>query len=571
MTVTNENSRNDYISNGSAVTYAFTFKVLNQENIQVIIADLNGVESILVLGVGYTVALDADTGLGTITLTTAATVNYTISLLRNMDFEQNTSIQNQGSSQFSGKSFEQALDKLTLLSLQIKESIARAILLPKSSLLTELEIPVNLANAGKAIIVNPAGDNLEVKNLADISAAAFSALGLSLVAAETAAAMRGLISAQGLNSNLTALSGLTGAANKVPYFTGVGALGLSDLPANRNAIINGDFNIWQRGTSFVSIADATYNTDRFYYNRFGTMVHDLSRSTDVPTFAQAGRGFNYSTLIDCQTVDAAIGATDLCLFGTAIEGFNFLPLAQKPMTLSFWVKATKIGTYCVALTNSADRSYVSEYTINAADTWEYKTITIAASPSAGTWNYTNGAGLRVSFQLAVGANFQTTKDTWQTGLFYGTSNQVNACDNIANNFRITGIQLEAGSVATPFEQRLISQELALCQRYFELLGGSNANTPLCTAYASSTTGAQGVINYAVEKRASPSITFGGTNKFRFNNATSNYVSSNVVANNVSNNVKSFNLTLTIAGVTANSGGVIDTVDTLGTISISSEL
>jgi hypothetical protein len=206
MTVTNENSRNDYISNGSAITYAFTFKVLNQENIQVIIADLNGVESILVLGVGYTVALDADTGLGTITLTTAATINHTISLLRNMDFEQNTAIQNQGSSQFSGKSFEQALDKLTLLSLQIKESIARAILLPKSSLLTELEIPVNLANAGKAIIVNPAGDNLEVKNLADISAAAFSALGLSLVAAETAAAMRTLLSAQTLNATLTNLA-----------------------------------------------------------------------------------------------------------------------------------------------------------------------------------------------------------------------------------------------------------------------------------------------------------------------------------------------------------------------------
>jgi hypothetical protein len=505
MTVTNENSRNDYISNGSAVTYAFTFKVLNQENIQVIIADLNGVESILVLGVGYTVALDADTGLGTITLTTAATVNYTISLLRNMDFEQNTSIQNQGSSQFSGKSFEQALDKSTLLSLQLKESIARAILLPKSSLLTELEIPVNLANAGKAIIVNPAGDNLEVKNLADISAAAFSALGLSLVAAETAAAMRTLLSAQALNANLTALSGLTGAANKVPYFTGLGALGLSDLPANRNAIINGDFNIWQRGTSFVSIADATYNADRFYYNKSGAMVHDVSRSTDVPTFAQANRGFNYSTLVDCQTVDAAIGATDLSLIGTAIEGFNFLPLAQKPMTLSFWVKATKIGIYCVALTNNADRSYVAEYTINAADTWEYKTITIAASPNAGTWNYTNGVGLRVNFALAIGANSQTTKDAWQTGLFYGTSNQVNACDNIANNFRITGLQLEAGSVATPFEQRSIQQELALCLRYAWALSlGTSQRIPASGLVQAVTNGRQNIA-FPVQMRVSPTL------------------------------------------------------------------
>jgi hypothetical protein len=247
----------------------------------------------------------------------------------------------------------------------------------------------------------------------------------------------------------------------------VQVLQINPLFSNKNAIINGDFNIWQRGTSFASVADATYNADRFYYNKSGAMVHDVSRSTDVPTFAQANRGFNYSTLVDCQTVDAAIGATDLSLIGTAIEGFNFLPLAQKPMTLSFWVKATKIGIYCVALTNNADRSYVAEYTINVADTWEYKTITIAASPSAGTWNYTNGVGLRVNFALAIGANSQTTKDAWQTGLFYGTSNQVNACDNIANNFRITGIQLEAGSVATPFENRTIQQELELCQRYYE--------------------------------------------------------------------------------------------------------
>ena len=510
MTVTNENSRNDYVSNGSAVEYAFTFKILAPENIQVVVTDLSGIEDTLTLDNDYTVELDEDTGLGSITLTTAATLNFTISLLRNMDFEQNTSIQNQGSSQFSGKSFEQALDKVTLLALQLKENIARAILLPKSSLLTELEIPVSSTNAGKAIIVNEAGDNLDVKILADISAAAFSALGLSLVAAETAAAMRTLLSAQGLNANLTALSGLTGAANKIPYFTGVGAMDLSELPANKNAIINGDFNIWQRGVSFASIADATYHTDRFYYNKAGSMVHNLSRSTDVPTFAQAGRGFNYSTLVDCQTIDAAIGATDLCLIGTAIEGFNFLPLAQKPMTLSFWVKATKIGTYCAAVTNSADRSYVAEYTINAANTWEYKTITIAASPSAGTWDYTNGAGLRVSFALAAGSNFQTTKDTWQTGLFYGTPNQVNACDNIANDFRITGIQLETGSVATPFEGRMIQHELMLCQRYLRVYGGETAFEGVASGSARSATFADVELTFGQPMRAIPSFSASGS-------------------------------------------------------------
>ena len=227
MTVTNENSRNDYTSNGSAVEYAFTFKILDQEDLEVIVTDLGGVEDTLTLGTDYTVELDEDTGLGSITLTTAATVGYTISILRNMDFEQNTSIQNRGTSQFAGKAFEQALDKLTLLNLQLKESIARAILLPKSSLLTELEIPVNSANSGKAIIVNDTGDNLEVKNLADISAAAFSDLGLSLILLETAEAMRTLLSAQAQNANLSALAALTGSVDMLPVFTGVNQLGLA--------------------------------------------------------------------------------------------------------------------------------------------------------------------------------------------------------------------------------------------------------------------------------------------------------------------------------------------------------
>lgn len=237
----------------------------------------------------------------------------------------------------------------------------------------------------------------------------------------------------------------------------------------RNAIINGDFNVWQRNTSFTSVADATYTADRWLYNKNGTMVHDISRSTDVPTLAQAGRLFNYSMLVDCQTVHSSIGAGNLAVVQQRIEGYNFAPLAQRIITVSFWVKSTKTGTFCVSLGNESpfDRSVVKEYTINASDTWEYKTLTFPASPSAGTWSYTSGIGLRLTFALAVGSTYQTTADAWQTGNFHATSNQVNACDNTANNFRLCGVQLEAGSVATAFEQRTFQQELALCQRYFE--------------------------------------------------------------------------------------------------------
>jgi hypothetical protein len=236
---------------------------------------------------------------------------------------------------------------------------------------------------------------------------------------------------------------------------------------NANPIINPCMDIWQRGTSFLSAASGIYTADRWAYSKSNAAVHDITQSTDVPTVAEAGVKFNVSVLVDCTTADAAVAAGDYVQFYQVIEGYNWKHFAQRALTLTFWVKATKTGIYCLSLTNTGgDRTFLAEYTVNAADTWEKKTINISASPSAGTWDYGSGHGLIVRFCLVSGTTYQGSTG-WSTGNFLATANQVNACDNTANNWRLTGVKMELGSTATDLRWRSFQEEVQLCQRYYE--------------------------------------------------------------------------------------------------------
>lgn len=238
----------------------------------------------------------------------------------------------------------------------------------------------------------------------------------------------------------------------------------------QNIIINGAFDFWQRGSSFAAVASNTYTADRFVYFKGGAMVHTISRDTDVPTFAQSGFISPYSFRLNLTTPDTAIAATDFAQFQQHIEGHNFKNIAQKPFSISFWVKAVLPGVYCVAFRNGGNnRSYVAEYTINAANTWEKKTIVVPATPSAGTWNYDTGLGLQVSWILASGTNQHTTPGIWQTGNFVATANQVNGVNTGATDFRIAQVMINEGSTVAPFQRAGfdIGNELQLCQRYYE--------------------------------------------------------------------------------------------------------
>lgn len=254
-----------------------------------------------------------------------------------------------------------------------------------------------------------------------------------------------------------------------------GSAGFPISSLKKNAIIGGDFdtNPWQRGKNFVGIASTAYSADRWKHLKVGTMVEDVTQTLDAPAIGIALKNRTMDLFAqncfqsNVTTAEAVLGAGDYSREVQFIEGYNFKIFARVPLVLSFWHKHTKVGTYCIAFRNSvADRSYVAEYAQVVSDVWEFESITIPASPSAGTWNYTTGIGLEVSFCKGSGATFQTPPNVWTVGDFFASVNQVNSLDTIGNKFRLDIIQLELGSIPTKFERRSIQEELLLCQRYY---------------------------------------------------------------------------------------------------------
>jgi hypothetical protein len=300
--------------------------------------------------------------------------------------------------------------------------------------------------------------------------------------------------------------------------TGVASINGGQLAGMRNKIINGKMEIAQRGTSFA--AASGYTLDRWQIDASSSAVLTASQQNDVPSSNE----FQNSLRTAVTTADSSIAAGEFARFQYKLEGYNVREFIGKTFTLSFWVRSSKTGIHCVGMRNSgADRSYVGEYTINAANTWEQKSITVTGGfPSTGTWDWTNGVGIGLNFMLACGSTFQTTAGAWQTGNFLGSANQVNCLDTIGNIFAITGVQLEVGSVATPFEHRPFGAELALCQRYYET---GSVGDPVGVSYGLAAGSNYKVkdVSFAETKRATPTIVLSSLTYVQSSGAASNSV------------------------------------------------
>jgi len=244
-------------------------------------------------------------------------------------------------------------------------------------------------------------------------------------------------------------------------------IGSQTALSNRNVIINGAFQCSQRGTSTTG---GGFLVDRFELNINNTDNIAITQSQD----SSGPSGFANSWKILATTAESAVAADERVRFRQNIEGqnlqqFSFGTSAAKSMTLSFYVKSNKTGTYAVNLEqDDASRVIGSTYTISSADTWEFKTITVGGDTS-GTINDDNGAGLIVSWYLLAGSNYTATDNTSYGASAdgkqaYGHSTTWGQATN--DNFFITGIQMEVGEQATPFEHRSFGDELRRCQRYF---------------------------------------------------------------------------------------------------------
>ncbi len=239
---------------------------------------------------------------------------------------------------------------------------------------------------------------------------------------------------------------------------------------NRNVIYNGAMKVAQRGTSATGITSSGYNTvDRWRVSNgaAGTWTMAQTAVTDLP-------GFRYSLKMDCTTADASLAATDDLAIQQRFEGqdlqqFQKGTSSAKEWTMSFYVKGTTTGTYICQLFDNDNNRFVSKsYTIDTANTWEYKTITFPAD-TTGTLNNASGNNLIVYWYLAAGSNFTsgTLQTTWGTNTNANKAvGQVNLAASTSNDWQITGVQLEVGDTATDFEHRTFGDELARCERYF---------------------------------------------------------------------------------------------------------
>jgi hypothetical protein len=313
---------------------------------------------------------------------------------------------------------------------------------------------------------------------------------------------------QAYDAELSTLAGAS--ANRATFLASEQGFGF------RNRIINGAMVIDQRNAgASVTPADGAYTLDRWKTSVTQSSKLSIQRATTAPA------GFSNSIFVTSLAA-TTLGANDTFGFYQPIEGYNIVDLGfgtagASTISISFWVRSSITGTYSVSVTNGAvNRSCPVSYTINSANTWEQKFVTITGD-TAGAWSIDNNAGLNLFFNLGVSGSYGgATSGAWVSATKTAATGQTNWVSTNGATFYITGVQLEAGSVASPFERRDYGRELIMCQRYYEVsydigtaVGAVTANGARYSSgsvAALTTSFLNDGLQYKVAKRGTPTVT-----------------------------------------------------------------
>ena len=325
----------------------------------------------------------------------------------------------------------------------------------------------------------------------------------------------------------------------------------------KNRITNGAMMIDQRyagAATANTIADFTL--DRWSANQSVTgkiIVQQNAAAVTPPA------GFNYYLGVTSQSSYVLLTGS-YYFMQQSIEGYNVADLAwgtadAKTITISFWVRSSLTGTFSGALVNSGStRSYPFTYTISVANTWELKSVTIAGDTS-GTWLNTSGVGIRVNFSLGTGTTYSGTAGAWASAFYVAATGATSVVSTNTATWYVTGVQLEVGSTATPFERRLYNQELANCQRYYYKTTPLTGNQPAYGVLGSlSTTRSISMhpVSMPVTMRTSPTV---GYNSVQITNAVTSTISSTISSVTTYNTATASNyVTLDIAYSAGGSSG-----------------
>jgi hypothetical protein len=324
---------------------------------------------------------------------------------------------------------------------------------------------------------------------------------------------------------------------------------LSPQTGFKNRIINPAMVIDQRnGGASITPTVSTYSVDRWSAYLSTASKFSVQRNAGAVT---PPVGFlNYVGATSTSAYSVASG--DFFGLSQTIEGFNTSDLGwgtanAQTITLSFWVRSSLTGTFSVSIRNygSYNRGYPATYTISAANTWEYKTITIAGD-TTGTWTgATNDGSFLVSWSLGTGSTYTGTANAWQAGNIIAATGATSVVGTSGATFFLTGVQLEKGSTATPFEFRSIGTELGLCQRYCTVYGGDAAYTMIGQGVGISGTTAYTIGAFPTQMRTQPSFAFSGSWRCE-DMVAGSFAVTGMFANTLFTGVKTFCLNVTVA-------------------------